>query len=90
MSDFNPRHHAALARLVNERDRYRGAVRQLAHAVKAARESFYARSRGGQHVPFHGDFAAAGPSVLSQLEWWTNYMTEAELLFPPDRSGGGR
>ncbi len=32
------------------------------------------RGKGGQHVPFHGDFASATPSVIRQLEWWMRAM----------------
>lgn len=28
------------------------------------------RPRGGQQVPFHGDFAGVQPSALGRLEWW--------------------
>lgn len=35
------------------------------------------RPRGGQQVPFHGDFAGAGPSVVTRLEWWARTLREA-------------
>jgi len=31
----------------------------------------------GQHVPFHGDFVSATPSVMGQLEWWVREMRTA-------------
>lgn len=41
-------------------------------AVQAARPS-----QGGQHVPYHGDFCAAGPSVLGRLQWWARNLAAA-------------
>lgn len=46
-------------------------VRAVEAAVKANRR------QGGQHVPFHGDFASAPPSVLSRLEWWARAFRDA-------------
>lgn len=28
------------------------------------------KPKGGQQVPFHGDFAGASPTVLNRLKWW--------------------
>lgn len=40
-----------------------------------------ARQRtGGQQVPFHGDFAAASPSMLNRLRWWAQAFREAERM----------
>lgn len=35
------------------------------------------RPKGGQSVPFHGDFAQAPPSMVSRLRWWAREMREA-------------
>lgn len=51
-------------------------VRAFAETVRAAAAAFRAHGAGGQHVPFHGDFASLTPSVLNRLEWWAKYMTE--------------
>jgi hypothetical protein len=39
-------------------------------AVQRAVTEMQNRGKGGQHVPFHGDFASAPPSTLSRLGWW--------------------
>lgn len=49
-------------------------------AVQAARDAASARGKGGQQVPYHGDFASAPPSVLGQLKWWADRLQE--LLKP--------
>ena len=33
--------------------------------------------RGGQHVPYHGDWACAVPSVRQRLEWWARHLRDA-------------
>jgi hypothetical protein len=38
----------------------------------------------GQHVPFHGDFASANPSVMKRLRWWTR---EFRALLAARRGG---
>lgn len=35
------------------------------------------RPRGGQHVPFHGDFASAAPSTIRELRWWERTLRTA-------------
>jgi hypothetical protein len=37
------------------------------------------KGRGGQHVPFHGDFAAACqlPSFCSRARWWATHLRDA-------------
>lgn len=49
-------------------------IAAFSDSVKRASEANLARGRGGQHVPFHGDFASAVPSVLVQLEWWAQEL----------------
>lgn len=34
-------------------------------------------SRGGQQVPYHGDFANAPPNVTKNLVFWKNLMKKA-------------
>ena len=51
-------------------------VRAFAETVNAAAAAFRARGAGGQHVPFHGDFASLTPSALNRLEWWSKHLTE--------------
>jgi hypothetical protein len=33
--------------------------------------------RGGQHVPYHGDWACAVPSVRQRLKWWARHLRDA-------------
>lgn len=33
--------------------------------------------RGGQHVPYTGDWACAPPSVRQQLKWWARHLRDA-------------
>lgn len=41
------------------------------------------KGKGGQHVPFHGDFASACqlPSFVSRARWWARHLRE--VLGPP-------
>ncbi len=42
-----------------------------------ARAADLARGKGGQHVPFHGDFASVPPSALNRLKWWSRELRAA-------------
>lgn len=53
----------------------RAAVEAFIETVNAAVRA-NRRGRGGQHVPFHGDFCAASPSVMGRLEWWARNLGE--------------
>lgn len=66
-----------IQRLQLELDAARATIaklRQVAAAfvrtVSSARRAIEQRGRGGQHVSYHGDFAAASPSVITNLVWW--------------------
>jgi hypothetical protein len=50
-------------------ERLRLFVSGLFHEVEAAK-AYRAAPKGGQQVPFHGDFANVPPSGLSRLNWW--------------------
>lgn len=52
-----------------QRDSLRFAADGFIAAVKDA-AAHARRPRGGQQVPFHGDFANIQPSALGRLEWW--------------------
>jgi hypothetical protein len=54
--------------------RARLMCRALLRTVEEAREAIVARGRGGQQVPFHGDFANAAPSALGRIEWWAKQI----------------
>lgn len=54
-------------------------VTGLQAEMDAAVQANEDRHRGGQQVPFHGDFAAAMamPSILNRFRWWSKRITEA-------------
>ena len=54
----------------------------FADAVQAAVDHAQ-RPKGGQQVPFQGDFANAGPGTLARLEWWARAFRTA-LAKPPE------
>ena len=45
--------------------------------IEAAEAHLANRSRGGQQVPFHGDFAGSSPSALGGLRWWLKAFRES-------------
>ena len=65
--------HTALRELV----RRRAAINAFAETISAAVRAAERHGKGGQHVPFHGDFCSATPGVLTRLEWWARYLKGA-------------
>lgn len=55
----------------------RQAIESFAESVDAADQHHWQDRRGGQHVPYHGDWACAVPSVRSQLKWWARHLRDA-------------
>lgn len=55
-----------VAALEAELAKLRETIGYLADEVKSARA--HRETKGGQQVPFHGDFASAPPSVLNRLD----------------------
>jgi len=55
----------------------REAVDGFADEVKRAAVARENAGRGGQQVPFHGDFASAPPSTLARLAWWSRRFDKA-------------
>lgn len=55
---------------------HRAAVQAFSDTVEDAVRANANRGKGGQQVPFHGDFCAATPSVLNRLEWWARRFKE--------------
>lgn len=64
------------------------AIRERAAALQSFAESFAttaeaavahheSKGKGGQHVPFHDDFANVPPSTVSRLRWWAARAREA-------------
>ena len=62
-------------------------VRGFEEEVVAATEA--RRGKGGQHVPFFGDFCSAPPSTLSRLAWWAREFRRALRDTPPPDPGAG-
>lgn len=50
----------------------------LCHEFEATIAYHESKGKGGQQVPFHGDFSSVGPSVVSRMRWWTR---EIRLAF---------
>lgn len=42
-----------------------------------AAEHHWEGPRGGQHVPYMGDWACAVPSVRQRLKWWARHLRDA-------------
>jgi hypothetical protein len=67
-------------RLRADLEQTQGALAALRYKVAAFAEAVggavaHAQApRGGQHVPFHGDFCRAPPSTLSRLQWWAREL----------------
>ncbi len=49
----------------------------LQHQIEGAEREMANRDKGGQHVPFKGDFANVPPSGLHRLKWWARELIEA-------------
>lgn len=62
---------------VSTEDAVRVVVEGFIGTVDALLRHVETRGRGGQQVPFHGDFAEAQPSTVSRLRWWKKRMEEA-------------
>lgn len=57
-------------------DRLRLMVHGLFLEVEAAK-AYRSAPKGGQQVPFNGDFASVPPSGLSRLSWWVRELGRA-------------
>lgn len=78
-----------------ERDEARAEVVRLREALEGIAEEFErtvrhidSKGKGGQQVPFHGDFASACqlPSFCSRARWWATHLRAA--LAETDSNGG--
>ena len=56
----------------------RDAVEAFGTSVDEAVKHWSA-PRGGQHVPFHGDWACAPPGIRHCLVWWARRLRQAAL-----------
>lgn len=57
-----------------ERDKYRDELELIKEIFQAAVNS--KTQKGGQHVPYHGDFASIAPSTIGQMEWYIRRWNE--------------
>lgn len=55
--------------LEDRADRLENACESFAEMAEAA-IAHHERGKGGQQVPFHGDFAHVPPSAVRTLRWW--------------------
>jgi hypothetical protein len=60
-----------------ERERRTAAIWAVIDMFDGAVRNFETRSAGGQHVPYHGDFASMPPSAASQMRRWIRDLMEA-------------
>jgi hypothetical protein len=67
----------ALLATVAELERKERVVESFVDAVERAERANEQRGRGGQHVPFHGDFCNASPSVRVALKRYARDMKDA-------------
>lgn len=54
---------------------------KLYDEIELIKETFQAavvnqERKGGQQVPYHGDFASIPPSVVHQMKWWIKRWNE--------------
>jgi hypothetical protein len=54
----------------------RGAIEAFAESVDDAARTWDA-PRGGQHVPYFGDWASAVPSIQQRLRWWARHLRDS-------------
>lgn len=53
------------------------ALLSMAETFESAVANYESRGKGGQHVPYHGDFAQLPPSAVSQMRRWARDLREA-------------
>lgn len=68
---------AEVVALESERTRLRAAIWAVIDMFDGASYNFRNRDKGGQHVPYHGDFASMPPSAASQMDRWSRDLRMA-------------
>jgi hypothetical protein len=61
----------------NETERLRAAIWAVIDLFEGAIANFESRGKGGQHVPYTGDFANMPPSAVSQMQRWARDLRSA-------------
>lgn len=57
--------------------RLRAAIWAVIDCFEGAVANFESRGKGGQHVPYMGDFASMPPSAASQMRRWARDLRSA-------------
>lgn len=65
---------ARAAELEAELNRLRHVCLAFAETAEQAVCAAEEVTKGGQHVPYYGDFANVPPSTLFQLRWWARWF----------------
>lgn len=70
---------AQLRAVFEERDRLGYALEGIAFEFERTVDHVDHRGKGGQQVPFHGDFASACqlPSFVAKARWWARHLRDA-------------
>lgn len=63
--------------VVDENKRLRAAIQDIVDTFDAALRAHDNRGRGGQHVPYQGDFSSVPPSTLSEIRRWSRDLKRA-------------
>jgi hypothetical protein len=66
-----------VAELEGERSRLRAAIWAVIDMFEGACANFDSRGKGGQHVPYHGEFSSMTPSTRNQLGRWSYDLRQA-------------
>lgn len=74
----------ATEKRIEELERALGDFAEMVEREVRIREQ---STRGGQHVPNHGDLCSAPPSVMSRMQWWARMFRS--LLAERKENGNG-
>jgi hypothetical protein len=81
---------AECARWKAENAGMRGVLESFIGTAEAAIHHQETKNKGGQQVPFFGDFHESTPSTAARLRWWKKRMEKAlegPSPEPPQRNG---
>ena len=69
-----------LNQVCSQRDRFWDELEMIRDIFKHAIKS--KELKGGQQVPYHGDFANITPSLIKEMQW---YVERWDKILPPDK-----
>lgn len=75
-------------RLADEVERLRGVCEAFAVTAEDAVRHHENKDKGGQKVPFHGDFSHVPPSTVGRLRWWAREFRAALADTAPTKGEG--